>query len=110
MRLLIKSIPKNNCQVFIDKYHSDGIYLFWPDSAICQYSNATQDVLRSIVIKFMPKDLNLANVPQLRPIETFWAHLGQEVYANGWTADDIKQLIRRIRLLIRKTPENCAKT
>ena len=30
--------------------------------------------------EFVPKDRNIANVPELRPIEDFWVYLKQEVY------------------------------
>ena len=32
---------------FIDEYHSDGNYIFWPDLATAHYSNITQEVYES---------------------------------------------------------------
>jgi hypothetical protein len=91
---------------FIDKYHSDENYVFWPDLASSHYARITTQVMDSVGIKYVRKDENPPNVPQLRPIETFWAYLQRKLYENGWQAENIKQLSRRIRFIIRKTPED----
>ena len=91
-------------QDFIDKYHSDGNYWFWPDLASSHYAKSTQKVMQSIGIKFVPKHSNPPNVPQLRPIERYWAYLQRRVFADGWTAENIPQLKNRIRFIIRTTP------
>ena len=89
---------------FINKYHSKDNYIFWPDLASAHYSRATLEAYKEMNINFVPKNVNPPNVPQLRPIESYWAILGQKLYQNGWTGKNIKQLIRRIRYLIRTTP------
>lgn len=93
---------------FIDKHHSDGNYVFWPDLASAHYAQKTTDVMRAVEIKFVDKSVNPPNVPQIRPIERFWAILQKKIYSNGWSTDSVPILIRRIKSLIRKTPENLA--
>ena len=93
---------------FIDKYHPNDKCIFWPDLARAHYSFATQTELRRLGIEFVPEDQNPPNVPQLRPIERFWGYLKRTVYSEGWTAEDIPQLIKRIKLCIRKVPEKLA--
>jgi transposase len=91
---------------FIDKYHSDGNDIFWPDLASSHYSNATQAEYVRLNIKVVPKSSNPPNVPQLRPIENFWSILKSKVYSKGWTADSIEELIERIKLKLKKMPIN----
>ena len=47
-------------------------------------------------VKFVPKEINLPNVPQARPIENFWVCLAQKVYEGGWETKTEQQEIRRI--------------
>ena len=91
---------------FINKFHSKDNYVFWPDLASAHYAKATLEAYDKMNIEFVPKCANPPNVPQLRPIETFWAILGQKLYENGWTGEDYPELIRRIRRIIRTTPLN----
>ena len=42
------------------------------------------------------RDDNPSNIPQLRPIEKFWAHLKSKVSGNDWEADNQQHLISRI--------------
>ena len=89
---------------FIDTYHRNDNYIFWPDLAPAHYAKDTIKAYEELNIKFVPKILNPPNVPQLRPIEDFWGILGRKLYQNGWTCDDIKELTKRILYLIRSTP------
>ena len=43
-------------------------------------------------MRFVPKDANPPNMPQLRPIENTWLWLKWAVYANGWETENIDQL------------------
>lgn len=82
---------------FISEHHSDGNYLFWPDLASSHYARDTLARLDELGIQYVPKEMNPPNVPQLRPIEDFWGWLKQLVYANGWQAQNIEQLQRRVQ-------------
>lgn len=82
---------------FLHTHHADGDYFFWPDLATAHYANDTVRWYNELGIKFIPKNVNPPNVPQLRPIEDFWGVLKQLVYANGWEANSENQLIRRIK-------------
>lgn len=87
---------------FINQHHADGNYMFWPDLASAHYARATREWLEARNIPYVPRIDNPPNVPQARPIETFWARLAQKVYENGWEARNEQQLRQRI---FRKTRE-----
>jgi hypothetical protein len=91
---------------FINKYHSNGNYIFWPDLASSHYSNATQAAYARLNIKVVPKSSNPPNVPQVRPIENFWSILKSKVYSNGWTADSTEELVEKIKLELKKMSIN----
>jgi hypothetical protein len=40
-------------------------------------------------------------VPELRPIEDFWAYIKREVYKNNWAAENLDQLRRRIEYVFK---------
>ena len=71
--------------------------MFWPDGASSHYAEETLKVLEKFSIQYIKKDQNPPNVPQLRSIERFWAHLKQKVYQDNWCASDFKSLERRIK-------------
>lgn len=81
---------------FINKYHGNGNYIFWPDLATCHYSKANIQWMTEN-INFVPKNLNPPNVPQARPIEDFWGYLIQLVYEDGWQAKTERGLASRIK-------------
>jgi transposase len=91
---------------FINKYHSDGKYIFWPDLASSHYANATLEEFQRLKIKIVPKNANPPNCPQLRPIERFWANLKKKVYEKDWTAQTPEELIKKIKSELRKMPSN----
>ena len=81
---------------FIRAHHADDQYIFWPDKASSHYARAAINFMNAQGIKFVPKDHNLTNLPQCRPIEDLWGYLVTIVYKNGWRAETIKQLKRRV--------------
>lgn len=89
---------------FIDSHHQNDEILFWPDLASSHYARTTIDWLIRENINFVPKEANPPNVPKARPIEDFWGLLSKEVYKGGWAAQTTDQLIKRIRICIRKVP------
>ena len=81
---------------FIQNYHQDSNYLFWPDLASSHYSKANVAWIEEN-IEFVSKKSNRPNVPKARPIEDFWGDLTQKVYDSGWQAKNEDQLKRRIK-------------
>ena len=81
---------------FLQKYHADNHYLFWPDLASYHYASVTQKLFQESGIKLGLKEKNPPNCPQLRPVEDFWGILKQAVYSGGWEAENHDQLKRRI--------------
>jgi len=87
---------------FIKKYYSTTPYVVWPDLASSHYANSVQRWFANEKIPFVPRYLNPANVPKVRPIEDFWGVLKQNVYEKDWSAKNIKQLKERIRYCLKK--------
>lgn len=91
---------------FIKKHYPDGKYVFWPDLAPCHYSKETQDFMRAHNIKFVPKNLNPPNVPNLRLIERFWYEVKSLVYAEGWQPtnwDDLHDRVHKVMTKVGKS-------
>jgi hypothetical protein len=86
---------------FIRKFHRDQNFIFWPDLASSHYARETIEVYNKLNVRYVPRNENPPSVPQLRPIEEFWAEIKRRVYANGWTAITVEQLIRRINLKLK---------
>lgn len=86
---------------FIQQYHQDGNYLFWPDLASAHYATLCVNWMTQN-IEFVGKDMNPPNVPQARSIENFWGDLVQKVYNNGWQAKTQHQLMLRIKKCLKE--------
>uniref|UniRef100_A0A158P527 Tc1-like transposase DDE domain-containing protein n=1 Tax=Tetranychus urticae TaxID=32264 RepID=A0A158P527_TETUR len=91
---------------FIQKNYQEKRYIFWPDGASCHYARTTIDTLNELGIKFIEKEQNPPNIPQLRPIERFWAHLKQKVYEGGWSASSYPSLKARINSKLKEFDQN----
>lgn len=91
---------------FIEKYHSDGNYVFWPDLASAHYASAVNAHLTAMEVNFVQKADNPPSVPELRPIENFWSILKGLVYANNWRAKNLGDLRKRIILCLKKVDLN----
>jgi hypothetical protein len=91
---------------FIKKYHKHDNYVFWPDQASSHYAKEVQDWLFSKKIEFLPKIINPANAPKLRPIEDFWGILKTNGYENNWSAKNVSQLKKKIQLCLKKMDSN----
>jgi transposase len=98
-----------NLVKFISDFHKNTDLIFWPDLASSHYSKDVINWLESQNIKFVPKECNPPNCPQVRPIETFWAILEQMVYKDGWEAKTCKALAQRIRKCIKNFDKNLCK-
>jgi transposase len=53
--------------------------------------------LEELKIKYVSKEENPPNVPQIRPIENFWANLKRKVYSINYRSKDVKCLMAKIR-------------
>lgn len=71
--IYLKECIKKRLVPFIRKLNVQRPVLFWPDLATSHYVGAVLDELKKAGISIVPKRDNLPNVPQLRPIERFWA-------------------------------------
>ena len=57
--------------MFIEKQHLRDDQLFWPDLASSHYAKDNLTWIINKKIKLMLKNMNQANVPELRPIAKF---------------------------------------
>ena len=80
--------------------------MFWSDVASAHYSKKAIEYYNSNNNRFVPKDQNLPNCPQIRPIEDFWLILKRKVYENGWQAKSAEQLKRIIIASLKKIDKN----
>lgn len=95
--IYINECLKKRLIPFLRKVHPDENILFWPDLASCHYAKDTIRFIEENNIPFVNKGNNPPNVPELRPIETFWSHLKSKVYRDGYSAKNTKVLIKRIK-------------
>ncbi|KAJ3661692.1 hypothetical protein Zmor_006079 [Zophobas morio] len=84
-----QEVYKNQCLAkilvpFINKYHSDDNYIFWPDKVSSHYAKSVTAFLESKNIPFVPNNVNPTNLPQC--IEDFFGELSSLVYKSGWKA------------------------
>ena len=86
-----KTIP------FIEKHHSNGKYIFWPDLTTSHYAKTVVDYMDENV-NFMKKEDNPANLPKICLIEDFWGILKGKVYMHNYQAKNLNQLHNRIML------------
>ena len=82
---------------FLREYYPNNNYLFWPDLASSHYSSKTIQMFNEKNVKFLERELNPPNVPQLRPIEHFWSQLKSKVYEKDWRAKNFQQLEKKIK-------------
>jgi hypothetical protein len=93
--IYIKECINKRLVPFIKKHYSDDNYIFWPDLAPAHCAIHTQNAMNRLNIKFIPKYLNPPAVPQLRPIESFWAIYKRAIYENGWSANTPEEFRKR---------------
>ena len=82
---------------FIEEVHKNDETLFWPDLTSAHYAHDTVQLFEELEIPFVQKKDNPPNLPQVHPIENFWAQLKELVYRGGWQADSEDQLKRQSR-------------
>jgi len=97
----LEAYLKRRLLPFFNKYHRGGKYAFWPDLASSHYANSVQIWLIETKIPFIPKSKNVANVPEIRPIEDLWSYLKRQVYQDGWQVKNLIQLKKKIASCIR---------
>jgi len=98
--IYIQECIKNRLRKFVQKHNCRTI--FWPDLASSHYARKTLDTLEELQINYVSKDCNPHNVPQLRPIETFWSNLKAAVYSDGFAPENVEQLINKVKICVKK--------
>jgi len=109
-RIYLDECIKKRLISFIEKHHSDGQYLFWPDLASAHYANSVISFLNEKSINFVPKVKNPPNVPECRPIEDFWSILKGMVYKNNCQAKTLQELHHKILKCLENIDNNLVKS
>ncbi|OXA48712.1 hypothetical protein Fcan01_16653 [Folsomia candida] len=104
--IYLKNCVKAGLEAFINRFHKNDKVLFWPDLATCHYAKKVTEYLRKKNIDFVPKYINPPNVPQLRPIEKFWAR-SKSVYSR---LQDVPDTFRKFKGRWKKITSEVAKT
>uniref|UniRef100_A0A914DHW9 Transposase n=1 Tax=Acrobeloides nanus TaxID=290746 RepID=A0A914DHW9_9BILA len=97
--IYLKECVKKRLMPYISAKYTN--YVFWPDQASSHYATTVVEHLRKEGIHFVEKVDNPANLPEARPVEDFWAALKGMVYAKGWHAENVQQLVNRIKYCLR---------
>lgn len=82
------------------------LVLFWPDMATCHYTASCVAFLEEHGIQFIRKDENAPNLPQARPIETFWSLCKREYSKLANKPQDLKSFSRRWIIISQKQVQN----
>ncbi|XP_017464756.1 PREDICTED: uncharacterized protein LOC108358113 [Rhagoletis zephyria] len=77
--------------------HHNGQIMFWPDLAPAHYANITQKWFEDNNVHYVRKDLNPPNVPELRPIERYWALMKAKLLKMGKPTKTISEIKRMWR-------------
>ena len=96
-RIYLNKCIKERLILFIDKYHSDGAYVFWANLASSHYAKTVITYLNKKKVHFVEKADNPVNLPECRPIENFWSILKGLVCKNNRHAQNLKKLRSRIK-------------
>ena len=119
MTQLQKSQLRPKCRKILEKYRGYNFILddesyFTLSHTETRYYHSLKNIINMISqirlfykkIEFLPKIINLANAPKLRPIEDFWGILKTNVYENNWSAKNVSQLKKKIQLCLKKMDSN----
>lgn len=80
--------------------------LFWPDLASCHYARDTIDWYTANNVKFVPRDSNPANCPEIRPVEIYWALLKGKFRKSRKKANSIEHF----KVLWKKAADSVSET
>jgi len=83
---------EKNFLLFWREYHLKDNYVFWPDQASFHYAKNVIKWFNKTKMPILPKLLNPAKLPQVRPIENFWAYMKKMVCDGGKEAENLTSL------------------
>ena len=95
---------------FIEKYHKNKNILFWHDLATSHYADICTSFLKEKNINFVEKNKNDPNVPQVHPIERFWAIMKRRYAVRQNCAKNLNSFKRIWKKLEEEAWQNCGKT
>ena len=89
---------------FIRKHN--GPTLFWPDLATAHYAKDTIKWMTDNGVYFVPKEWNPPNVPELRPIELYWATIKRNLRRMNKIAENTADMKKFWRSATAKIPSS----
>lgn len=92
--IYLKECIEKRLLPFLRKVDVQRPILFWPDLATSHYCNIVTAKLREEGVNFVSKEQNPPNVPQLRPIEKFWALCKHKYHMLNKAVDSIPKMKR----------------
>lgn len=91
---------------FYKKMSERGKPIFWPDLASSHYAHSVLDFMEENGIRYVEKEINPPALPEVRPIERFWAHMKQKLFANGAQYETHDEFAIAVKSLVAKYQEN----
>jgi len=83
-----------------------GPTIFWPDLAPAHYSGLTKEWYNQNQVQVVPKEWNPPNVPELRPIERFWALAKAKFKKTSCEAKNLQQFKGKWNRATSKLPKD----
>ena len=109
-KIYLEECLKKRLLPFIKKHHNLDEILFWSDMASIHYAADVCQWLKQQNINFVPLNNNAPNIPQARPIETFWALCKSEYKRQQYYPKDLDEFKKIWKLLSNKVAKNSAQT
>ena len=91
---------------FIQQYHADDDYMFWPDLASSHYAKSVAQFFREKNMIFVEKDDNSSCASELHLTENFRSVLNGLVYENNLEAQIIDQLKNSVKHCFKKVEKD----
>ena len=82
-------------------------YTFWTDYGGSSLLDKAAQFLNDQNIKFVPKSENPPNTPVIHCIKNFLGLIKEEVYKDGWEAENLDQLRTRILYCFKRVDQEC---
>ena len=79
--------------------------LFWPDLASCHYAKTTLKWYDDNDVRFVPKNMNPPNCPELRPIEHYWSIIKGILKKNTNEAKNLNDFKRKWETATQRIPK-----
>lgn len=84
--------------------------IFWPDLATCHYAGQTIQWYNDNQVRFVPKEHNPPNSPEVRPVEKFWAIIKRKLIKSFKPAKNMNDFKKKWKIAVKMVGEAGVKT